>query len=224
MTPRIKIEQAPLGVQEFFHSHKVWDYDEMKSRLLPCLVNKKNNAELLSYATGVDFLDMAVIFRVVIKADVESDELVSFVVDDKALNEWGVTSEQVLADSIAAAEKNFPVEISRIDDILGLAGESETKPDLGNTFMVMSNDHRHYGAATMLYPGALGRVYFKLRQPFYIIPSSIHEVLIVPESLRVNATDCKDMCVDVNTSIVSESDILGDTIYHYGADGLRIVA
>lgn len=212
------IAEAPQEVQDFFKSNNVHHYEDIKSRLLPELINKENNAGLLSRVTSVDFLDMAIIFRVVIRADVDSDELVSFIIDDHALADWGITSTRLLADAVRAAQEHFPFTLSTINDVLGLMGE-----DPKNTFMVMSNNRRHYGASVMLYSGALLETYARIGQPYYIIPSSIHEVLIVPESLHITVPELKDMCIDVNTSEVAEPDILGDTIYHYGSDGLRIV-
>ena len=74
----------------------------------------------------------------------------------------------------------------------------------------------------MFYEGELERTY-KCIGPFSIIPSSVHEVLLVPDTLKIPSEELKGMLIDVNETIVADKDILGDHIYRFDPDnGLRI--
>lgn len=148
----------------------------------------------------------------------EGEEQVSYSLDEKNLNSIGATLNEIKA----AALRNIKgtTEIMPIEDAIGLA--SDEKP-VGATFYVATNEHRHYGAtAVLLQPEVLDEQERKLGN-FHIIPSSVHEVLIVPDTLHISAPELKNMLIDVNTSIVSDKDILDDHVYRYAQGRLTVV-
>lgn len=186
----------------------VADYSVARGHIIPKLVNMKKNADWIENVAHKSFLDLVVIFIYVIRA--EGDELVSFTVSWEQLNDWNQTIDSLYYDSVKNAPALFPLSIQSIDDVLGLSGNVGDK-----TFYVMTNNRRHYGAACMLYDHALSDFADRLGENFHIIPSSVHEVLIVPDSLGIPADELRDMLCDVNQSIVRDDEILSDRIYYY---------
>lgn len=196
---------------DIFDFEDVVDYREARGHIIPKLVNMKNNDELLEHVAHTTFLDLGVVFIYVIK--VEGDEIISFTLTREQIAEWGQTVDAVFYDSIDNAKRLFPLSIESIEDVLGLNDDR-----LKSTFYVMSNTKRHYGAASMLYDHVLSDFAERIGESFSIIPSSVHEVLLVPDSLSIPADELRDMLLDVNSSIVKEEERLSDNVYHYSRD------
>ena len=66
-----------------------------------------------------------------------------------------------------------------------------------------------------MYEGVLKKLADKLERDMYILPSSIHEVTILPKSTMFNKEELMAMVRDVNTEGVSKDEVLSYTVYEY---------
>ena len=80
---------------------------------------------------------------------------------------------------------------------------------------VLTNMQRNYGAAVLLYPGLLEMIGEEWKENFYILPSSIHEVLLVPESKNPGLSELKEAVFSINRTEVTKEEFLSDTVYYY---------
>lgn len=80
---------------------------------------------------------------------------------------------------------------------------------------VLTNKKKLYGAACMLYPKVLKNFSEKLGQDFYILPSSVHEVILVPVNSEANQESLREIVTDINRTQVAEEEILADSVYFY---------
>lgn len=80
---------------------------------------------------------------------------------------------------------------------------------------VLSNEQRYFGASCMLYPQALKEISQRLNDNLYILPSSIHEVILIPASFADDANELSEIVQEVNISEVAQDEILSDTVYYY---------
>ena len=80
---------------------------------------------------------------------------------------------------------------------------------------VMTNSARVEGAVAIACPEALEEAKKTIGEDFYILPSSRHEVLLVPQSMTDNPKDLEDMVKAVNATTVSREDFLSDHVYSY---------
>lgn len=87
---------------------------------------------------------------------------------------------------------------------------------------VLTNKEITYGAVALLSKDILSDVYARLEDEFYIIPSSEHEVLIIPESDWDDPAELREMCQSINAACVAETDRLGDNIYRFDGRQLKI--
>lgn len=55
----------------------------------------------------------------------------------------------------------------------------------------------------------------KIGSNFFILPSSLHEVLIVPASKNMDLSELEDMVREVNATQVAPPDKLSDSVYRY---------
>ena len=91
---------------------------------------------------------------------------------------------------------------------------------LNNSFdmYVLTNLYGINGASTILYKGVLSKFANKLMKDLYVIPSSIHEVIIIPKCKEWEASMLKDMVRDVNSTQVPIEDVLANSIYEYNRE------
>ena len=73
----------------------------------------------------------------------------------------------------------------------------------------------------LLYDSFLQQVYEKLGGKFFILPSSIHEVIVMPLASAPPITDSQKMVEQINRSAVKEEEILSDSVYLY--DGEKVI-
>ena len=97
-----------------------------------------------------------------------------------------------------------------LDMMLSNVGES---PEL----YVLTNDQKLHGAATLFYPETMDMVAEQMKGDYFILPSSTHEVLVMPDDGCVNAQELKAMVTEVNDTQVAPEDILTYEVYHYDA-------
>lgn len=189
--------------------------DYMLHHITPRLINrsKVEEAQHSGIITEHFMGDLYIYWTVVIKD--EGDEQIAYALDQRNLDSVGATLDEIKSAALKNIEDSF--EVMPIEDVLGLSDGPAYQ-----TFYVATNHRRHYGATILLFHDLLLSQEFKFGS-FYIIPSSVHEVLIVPDSLRIGAAELKEMLVDVNSSIVRDEEILDDHIYRFEKGELSVV-
>ena len=85
---------------------------------------------------------------------------------------------------------------------------------------------KSYGAAALLYPGCLEGIGMYLKDNYYILPSSVHEVIVVAEKDSPGSGRLGSMVREVNATQMEEEDILSNQIYYYDRMGnhLQIIS
>lgn len=88
---------------------------------------------------------------------------------------------------------------------------------------VLSNKSRVDGAACMLYPNLIQDFAEAIQSSFYIIPSSIHELLLLPTRHLEESQEIKSMIREINDTQVSAEEILSYSLYLYDKEERRIL-
>ncbi len=88
---------------------------------------------------------------------------------------------------------------------------------------VLTNRQKLYGAACMLYPGVLKEFGRQLGQDFYILPSSVHEVILVPGETGAEHGALQKIVKEINQTQVAEDEVLADSVYYYSRGEDRIL-
>lgn len=83
---------------------------------------------------------------------------------------------------------------------------------------VLTNSLRSLGAACILYENVLFHIGNFLKENYYILPSSIHEVIIIPESQCPDEDTLNSMILEINETQVEIEDVLSDHVYYYNRD------
>lgn len=180
------------------------------------LVSYKKNHEFLKEVPYVRFLDLAVVFYCTFNQG--TDVYCSFHITNGLFREWGMSVEELYSIAVKNSQELFPVSCESLDSVVenicgtaGLLSDSPVMP------FVLTNKDGMYGAAVMLYPDCLRNACTSSGNA-YVLPSSIHEVLLIPERTAGDVGGLKKMVHDVNRSCVDATEILSDCVYRYCVD------
>lgn len=206
-----------------FDLDAIGDYDQMKHRLSVEVVSREENRELLLNVPHKDLEDMAIIYRFDLKTHFHSKS--TLLVTNKILNYMGVTPEQLHEDALKSAPKLGPVVIMGMSekmkefypDSIFLA-QNPTLDENGNEVMYIASTASGYrGAGVMVYPDFFEKASEKVGGSFYVLPSSRHEVILVPDNGKISFEYLKSTVRSVNITDVPPVDKLTDNVYHYDA-------
>ena len=203
------------------------DWEQVKGRLAFRLLSKERNKETLENYVYKEFLDLAAI--VTFCAEIDEQGVKAIRVTHDLAELWNVSKEEILQAAEENTEDLFPVRMEPILDTLCRVADisrddlpeevlaEEDSPQI----MVLTNYLGVNGATVLLYDSFLQQVYEKLRGKFIILPSSIHEVIVMPLASAPPITDSQKMVEQINRSAVKEEEILSDSVYLY--DGEKVI-
>lgn len=223
MYRRVRREQSWQG-------EALQDYESVKDRIIYKLVNREKNAELLQQVPYVPYLDLAILFYVLVELDAPGECMTTMLIRKEHLKWWKVTEEEVYQSAILNTEKLLPYEFSAmyliIQEMLGIPDMEEEewkKMREQENMYVLTNRIRNCGAAAMLYPGRLEMVGVYFKENYYILPSSIHELIVLPESEALPKEELECVVREVNASHVQEEEFLSDHVYYYDREQKKVI-
>lgn len=198
------------------------NYEELKGKFACKLIYRGKNEKLLNDIPYVPWMDLAIVVFVLL--EVSPYGTATVLVRKEHLEIWGLTEAQLFDE----AKKNTPILLpyqfcpmrKLLREICPYAvdeGEEEEE-----SLYVLSNKLRSFGAASMLYDGILEKVGQKLGENYYILPSSIHEVIVVPESKSPVKQDLEEMVREINETQVEEEEVLSDRVYYFSRKENRL--
>lgn len=193
------------------------DYKKVKSRLSMQIVSAERNAELLDNVPHERIEDMAVVYRVLVTQPGTGNGTATTLVTNAMLKKYGITDSQLKKDAMRIAPSIKPVKIRDMSETIDNF-DLELAPDVsvenGKIFVASVTDNS-YGAAVIAYPNFLNTVAAMLRSDFFVLPTSIHEVIIIRDDGDMDADDLKNLVTAVNAAQIDPADQLTDNVYHY---------
>ena len=213
--------------QHSFENGFLKDYQQIKGKIVYHLVNRKANQELLEEVPYEEYLDLAVIYYVLL--EVNPYGMASLLIRDEHLELWDVTAGEVACQARRNTRRLLPYEFGTMSALLEelsvISGEDSVDgEDGGKEFMyVLSNQIRSYGAAAILYESLLEGIGAYLEENYYVLPSSVHEVIIVPQSAVPGKRELDVLVADVNETQVEEEDRLSGHAYYFDRNARRLI-
>lgn len=199
------------------------DYEQVKAKLGCKLINFERNQDYLKDLPHVRFLDLAVTFYCYVTNELFGSGTITICKEHLSL--WGIDVQRLYQDAMCNVQKIMPLERENMERIMKeLWTEEGHESSLGSSMFLMkecpvevlTNKKRLFGAVSMIYPGVLEDFSKVCRTGFYIIPSSIHEVLLIPDNNPdFDWAGMKDYIKEVNRKYVKEEEVLSDSLYHY---------
>ena len=200
------------------------NYESVKKGIVYKLVNTAKNKELLEDVPHVEFLDLSVVFQYLIQN--EHFGTASILIHNAHLKLWDVSVEDLYQVADANTQRLQGYELrSMIDairdllemDAIGEAADIEYMEEHADNLpiYVLSNKNRVGGASCILYDGLLADFATAIGGSFYVIPSSIHEVLLLPADNKDEQEEIKAMIKEINDTQVRTEEILSDSLYFF---------
>ncbi|MBR6977716.1 MAG: hypothetical protein IKH74_04875 [Lachnospiraceae bacterium] len=193
----------------------ITDYQEVKDRIIGRMIGYDSNLMILEQMVHRPYLDMAIVFFVLVGSFEHS---VGFVPVTKALmNIWEVTEEEILKTAVRNTEWLMGEKIIRFDDLV----ECDREKGLTGGMYVLSNRQNYFGASVLLYSQSLKTLAEALNADIYILPASVHEVILMPKADQ-NLQSLQETVKHENEAEVRTEDVLTDSVYLYHRDSGEI--
>lgn len=201
---------------EFFHS-----FEKVQDRICYRLIGRKGNEDLLADVPYMEFLDLAVCFYYAYQGETLGDGMI--LIHDSHVRMWQTSAEELLKLAECNTPRLFPAEYNSLGSILNqiaggdMPGGSRCGQEEAGEMplYVLSNDKRLHGAVCMLYPRVLEGIAARRKSGFYILPSSVHEVILLTDMEAAGTGELKKMIREVNRTQVAPEEILSDNLYYY---------
>ena len=195
------------------------DYSQVKDKLYIRVSDAQENAYMLSNSPHKEVDGLAVSYHIAFEngRGIEA----STPVTNDLLKMYGITEEQLHNDAMASAQQLLPVHLVSMAEMMGqmMGMDADTiRPTMDEPrLMVLTNDQTLHGASALFYPDMMDSIADYLGSDYFVLPSSIHEVLLLPDDGTVDPEVLETMVQDVNMAVVSPEERLSDHAYHYDA-------
>lgn len=198
-----------------FNANFIFDFEEAKSQIAYKLINTQKNYLLLQTMPHIPFHDLSIVFFLNYEEDFPGSATIP--ITNEMIRLWNTSPSALYALAQANTSTLFPATFKPIqmviNELLGSVPD-DNGSSVGNMY-VLSNQKRSFGAATILYDDILSQIATRIKENYYILPSSIHEVIILPESESPPKEYLEEMVHTLNETDTPTEEVLTDHVYYY---------
>lgn len=222
ITERISQMYLRTSVEYEFNQDCLTDYEKAKPLLEIFLCDPEINGKYLVNKVYTPCGAFAAVYQLRI---LQTDDGVGSVgITPDIMENWGVSLEDLHRDAVAAEIGREPAMLCDMSDLIASAFSGdptenlldEPEPEIeGIAMFALTNDSRVNGASVIARDGLLDRIGDILGRDYFILPSSIHEVLLIPDNGFVKWADISKMVKEVNNTQVQLKDILSYKVQRY---------
>lgn len=192
-------------------------FERVKDRILYKLIHRESNESLLKEVPYIEWNDLALVFYY--SFEDERFGKATILIRNSHLEMWNINQSTLYENAKKNMLKLRPEEMLPIKQIIreiitqNPCAAIEQEPEVA--MYVLSNCERIYGAAALLYSESLKELTVRLNKNLIILPSSVHEVLLVPDDGMTEKDFFKEMVKEVNDTQVEPEERLSYNIYYY---------
>lgn len=209
------------------------NYEVVKEEIFPRLVNLEKNTTRLQNVPYMQREDLAITYHV--KVSGNRDSIGSLMITNELMEVYGVTKEKLHTQAMENMERLSPPVFLPLGEMIvdvmtedfgrneGVSQEEAKEyvkdmiPTGGPNVYCLTNQYKMNGAVGIMSESIQQMVADRVGGDYYILPSSVHEVLIVPQSAGMDPEELTDMVNTVNEGCVMQDEILSDHVYQYDA-------
>lgn len=190
------------------------DYRRVRPHICYKLVNYQRNETLLSKIPHIPYLDLAIVFYFRIQqSDFPNSSILIY---NEHMASWEVTLDDLFHDACLNTSRRLPFQFQGIEELICHLSNTPLPEDLPEEHMfILSNQERYFGASALLYPHVLSHISALLNSNFFVLPSSIHECILIPDSGLYSKSELELMVQEVNTTNVEPEEVLSDHVYYF---------
>lgn len=203
------------------------DFEKIKDRIIVNVINTERNCKMLEEVPHTEVEDLSFIYKIMLTS--EEHESATITIKNEHLALWNdVTLEKLHEVAFANSRRLLPVKVESMRNILmrmpnfdneenDLLNDLGLHEDMGCPMYVISNRMFFHGAAAIFYSDALSKISEEMGENLYVLPSSVHEVIVVNEKLGT-PEGLVEMVKAVNGSSVAIEEQLSDHVYCFCAE------
>ena len=204
------------NVKRIHEDQLMGSWESAKGRIVVELVKEAWNRELLEKLPYRAFLDLAVIYRLKMWECKSGDAV--HTVTNGMMEYWDITEEELYEAALANLQKEefeiiggYQAVQDMIEELIDVKEESE----FHEWMYIFTNRSRIKGAAAMLRTDLLDRFAKAQESDLIILPSSVHEVILLPAMDDEDAAELRRIVQDINEKEVQEEERLSDEVYYF---------
>lgn len=212
--------------------NSILTFDNVKDRIDCRIINAETNTEYLKDKPFKQIEDLALVYTVELGKN--PDGIMSTVITDNLMSSWGINAEELDKVAMENLENAGTSRFSSMRDVLkdmmfpDMADDdpmvdSMLPPKEGPQMYVLSNDDKFYGAKFLADTGKLDEISEQFGSDFLVIPSSIHECIIVPNDGSLESAVFDRMIHEVNSTQLPPKEILSEHAYMYDAQAHELM-
>ena len=196
------------------------NYETVRSRIIFKLINTEKNRELLRDVPYIPFHDLSIVFQCLVSEERFGNA--SILIHNVHLQLWKVNARELyecalentpLLQGYEQADMNTVLE--EMKALGGIDDEEIEDMQQEVPMYVLSNKSRINGASCILYKDILKDFAMVVDKDLYVLPSSIHEVILLPSDGTQESEQLKEMVREINQSQVEKEEVLSDSVYYY---------
>lgn len=210
----------------FDHSwqvHTISNFEIIKEKIVYKIIHAPQNETLLKTLPSLPYLDFAVVFYILFEVD--DNGTATIPVTEDLLRLWNTSLKKLFHIAMKNTPKLLPPVFKPmrivVEELLGHPYDEDLQDD--DIMFVLTNPLRSLGAACILYDNVLLHIGNFLKENYYVLPSSIHEVIIIPESQAPGKETLNDMIAEINETQVAIEDVLSNHVYYYDRESEELM-
>lgn len=207
---RLYKEQLPAGRLDMDFFRK---FEQVKDRIFYKLVSYDKNRKMLEKLPYYKWNDLAIIFYYAMEE--ERIGRASITIHHQHLKMWEQSLDTLYAVAQENMKKSMPELLVSMKDLLEETTGLKMGEDTYLPMYVLTNQEKVYGAAAMLYSEHMKKLAERWQTDLLILPSSIHEVLLLPDDGQNEYAFYRQMVEEVNTTQVEPEEVLSYSLYRY---------
>jgi len=195
-----------------------FEWEEFRRQVYMRLINKERNLEQLESIPYRDFMDLAIVYYY--SVILEDDTRGTLIISKEHLELLGITEEELHQAAESNCQRFQPTKLRCMQDLLYDLGrkigvEIYQAKECYPYMFVLTNTKGMFGAVSMTSTEELACFAKRLGKSFYILPSSVHEVILVPENKEFCVEYFANMVREINETQLDPTEVLSDSIYFY---------
>ena len=209
---------------ENFNVHQLTNLDQVKDKIQCKLIGLEANTKYLQDKPHMIKEDLAIVYNIEIESTARGK--MATVITNGLMKELGLNKEELHSIAMSNLMQSEPEFKSMRDILIANMFPDGLDPDdpMANflppkeetpSMYVLTNKDSINGATQILNDKLMSEIAEKVGGDFIILPSSIHEVIILPWAVGMERAELEAMIQDVNATQVSPEERLSDKPYSY---------
>lgn len=192
------------------------NFDRIKDNIIFRIINYDRNRSILEEVPYLRLNDLAITFRWL--ASMEEAGIATVLIRREHMAYWNITLQMLVRLANRNTPRLFPFRVMPLNEMIAdfLKDENSIQTDnIGNSMLVLTNQFGINGAGCICYKGVLEKLASELHSNLYILPSSVHEVIVMPDNAGTDKKQLEFLVRTTNEELVAEDEVLSNQVYYY---------